>query len=280
MQINHIIQFQELLSITINHGYYYNNRCNDFIFEVEKETMQTIKEYGIVVKQEPNKLILIIDANKDFNHFCYQGEIELNFKITNKNPQFLNFTELPFISNQCIKLEQITGRELLHAAENVTIDICNESYSTTGINGKINLSLNKANELFGLSSSEKNKILPIRHTINFKERNVYWKYLIYGSSKYMEDIDSLYIYEKNQKNSIAFTKAIPITLPNGKDGYLFISEKTLTLNERPNKQFGLYLNKSKNTENLLIKSLPCPNPRSVNFDIKTEKFYVQEFIYI
>ena len=96
----------------------------------------------------------------------------------------------------------------------------------------------------------------------------------------MEDIESLYIYEKNQKNSIAFTKAIPVKLTNGKDGYLFISEKTLPLNERPNKQFGLYLNKSKNTENQLIKSLPCPNPRSVNFDTLTEKFYVQEFINI
>ena len=114
MQINHIIQFQELLSITINHGYYYNNRCNDFIFEIENETMHTIKEYGIVVKQESNKLILIIDANKDFNHFCYLGEMELNFKITNKNPLFLNFTELPFISNQCIAFEQIKERELFH----------------------------------------------------------------------------------------------------------------------------------------------------------------------
>lgn len=280
MQINHILQFQELLSITINHGYYYNNRCNDFIFEVENETMQTIKEYGIVVKQEPNKLILIIDANKEFNHFCYQGEMELNFKITNKNPQFLNFTELPFISSQCIAFEQIKERELLHAAENVTIDICHESYSTNGINGKINLRLNKENELFGLSPKDRNKFLPLRHSINFKERNVYWKYLLYGSSKYMEDIESLYIYEKNQNNGITFTKAIPVKLHNGKDGYLFISEKTLPLKERPNKQFGLYLNKSKNTENQLIKSLPCPNPRSVNFDPHTEKFFVQEYIII
>ena len=178
MQINHILQFQELLSITINHGYYYNNRCNDFIFEIENETMHTIKEYGIVVKQESNKLILIIDANKDFNHFCYLGEMELNFKITNKNPLFLNFTELPFISNQCIAFEQIKERELLHAAENVTIDICHESYSTNGINGKINLRLNKENELFGLSSKNRNKFLPIRHYINFKERYVYWKKFI------------------------------------------------------------------------------------------------------
>jgi hypothetical protein len=121
--------------------------------------MHTIKEYGIIVKQEANKLILIIDANKDFNHFCYQGEIKLNFKIINKNPQFLNFTELPFISNQSIAFEQIKERELLHAAENVTIDICHESYSINGINGKINLKLNKENELFGLSSKDKNKFL-------------------------------------------------------------------------------------------------------------------------
>ena len=280
MQINHILKFQELLSITINHGYYYNNRCNDFIFEVENETMHTIKEYGILVKQEQNKLILIIDVNKDFNHFCYLGEMELNFKIINKNPLFLNFTELPFISNQCIEFEQINERELLHAAENVTIENCHESISTNGINGKINLRLNKENELFGLSFSDKNKFLTIRHSINFKERNVYWKYLLYGSSKYMEDIESLYIYEKNQKNSITFISKGMVKLPNGRDGLLFISENSLPLKERPTKILGLYLNKNKNTENQLIKSLPCPNPTSVQYDKNEDKFFVQEFIFI
>jgi hypothetical protein len=280
MQINHILKFQELLSITINHGYYYNNRCNDFIFEIENETMETIKEYGILVKLEQNKLILIIDVNKDFNHFCYLGEMELNFKIINKNPQFLNFTELPFISNQCIEFEQIKERELLHAAENVTIENCHESISTNGINGKINLRLNKENELFGLFSSEKNKFLTTRHSINFKERNVYWKYFIYGPSRYMEEADYLCIVEKNKKNSITFISKGMVKLPNGKDGYLFISEKTLPLKERPNNQFGLYLNKNKNTENQLIKSLPCPNPTSVQYDKKEEKLFVQEFIFI
>ena len=52
----------------------------------------------------------------------------------------------------------------------------------------------------------------------------------------MEDIESLYIYDKSQKNSITFTKAIPLILPNGKDGYLFISEKTLPLKEIVHKQ--------------------------------------------
>jgi hypothetical protein len=280
MQINHIIQFQELLSISINHGYYYNNRCNDFSFEVESETWQTLNQYGIILKQEPSKLILILDANKDFHHHCYFGELNLCFKIKNKNPQFLNFTELPFISNLSINFKQILGRELLHPSENVTFDICNESDLSGGIMGTINLSLNKENELFGLSTKDKNKILPIRHTINFRERNVFWKYIIYGTSKYIEEINNLYIHDKNQKDSIAFTKAIPIKLSSGKEGFLFISEKCLPLKERPNKQLGLYLIRNKNTENQLIKSLPCPNPRSVNYDINTENYYVQEFIYI
>lgn len=280
MQINHTIQFQELLSITIYHGYYHSFSCSDFDFVVENETWQTLNQYGIILKQEPNKLILILDVNKDFNHHCYLGELHLSFKLKNKNPQFLNFTELPFISNLTINFEQIFGRELLHPSENVSFDICNESELSGGITGTIKFVLNKENELFGLSSNDKNKILPIRHTINFKERNVFWKYIIYGSSKYIEEIDNLCIYEKNQKDSITFTKAIPIKLSNGKEGFLFISEKCLPLKERPNKQLGLYLIRNKNTENQLIKSLPCPNPRSVNYDLTTEKFYVQEFICI
>jgi len=280
MQINHTIQFQELLSITINHGYYYRNRCSDFSFELENETRNILNQYGIILKQEPGKLILIIDVNKDFNHHCFLGELILNLKIKNNNPQFLNFTELPFISNLLIYFEQISGREYLHPSENVTVDICNESELSGGITGIIKLVLNKNNELFGPSSSDKNKILPIRHTIQFKERNVFWKYIVYGNGKFIEEIDNLCIFEKTQNDSIAFTKGIPIKLSTGKDGFLFISEKDLPLKEKPDKQLGLYLKRNKNTENQLIKSLPCPNPRSVNYDFNTGKFYVQEFISI
>jgi hypothetical protein len=279
MQINYTVQFQEFLSISIFHGYYIHNKCGDFSFEMSKETSQLLGEYGVVTKQETNKIILIIDANKDFNHFCYGGALTLTFYLKNKNPQFLNFTELPFISNQQIDFEHIQGRELLHNTDLVPIEICHES-DEAGIIGKISLSINKENELFGLNSADRNKLLPIKHAIQFKERNVYWKYYIYGPSKYMEESDYLYIYEKNQKGSISFNSKGLVKLPNGKDGLLFISENSLPLKERPIKILGLYLNKSKNTENQLIKSLPCPDPTSVHYDKKEDKFFVQEFIFI
>lgn len=279
MQINYIVQYQELLSISIFHGYYSRNKCGDFSFETSKETSQLLQQYGIITKQESNKIILIIEANKDFNHFCYQGELVLTFYLKNKNPQFLNFTDLPFGSNQLIEFEHIPGRELLHATDSVPIEICHES-DETGIIGKISVSINKENELFGLDSAQRNNLLPIRHTIQFKERNVYWKYFIYGTSKYMEEAKYLCIYEKNQKDSITFNAKGLVKLPNGKDGLLFISDESLPLKERPLKILGLYLNKNKNTENQLIKSLPCPNPTSVYYDKNEEKFFVQEFIFI
>jgi hypothetical protein len=72
MQINYTVQFQELLSISIFHGYYSHNKCGDFFFEMSKETLQLLGEYGIIIRQESNKIILIIDANRDFNHFCFE----------------------------------------------------------------------------------------------------------------------------------------------------------------------------------------------------------------
>lgn len=279
MQINYTVQFQELLSISIFHSYYSYNNCGDFSFETSKETSQLLQQYGIITKQESNKIILIIDANKDFNHFCYKGELVLTFYLKNKNPQFLNFTDLPFISNQLIEFDHTPGRELLHATDIVPIEICRES-DDAGIIGKISISINKENELFGLDSTQRNNLLPIRHAIQFKERNVYWKYFIYGPSRYMEEADYLCIVEKNQKNSITFISKGMVKLPNGRDGLLFISENSLPLKERPTKILGLYLNKNKNTENQLIKSLPCPNPTSVQYDKKEDKFFVQEFIFI
>lgn len=279
MQINYTVQFQELLSISIFHSYYSHNKCGDFSFEMSKETSQVLGEYGIVSKKESNKIILIIDSNKDFNHFCYGGALNLTFYLKNKNPQFLHFTDLPFISNQQIEFEHIPGRELLHTTKAVPIEICHVS-ENVGIICKVSLSINKENELFGLDSAQRNDLLPIRHTIQFKERNVYWKYFIYGPSRYMEEADYLCIYEKNQKNSITFISKGMVKLPNGKDGLLFISENSIPLKERPTKILGLYLNKNKNTENQLIKSLPCPDPTSVHYDKKEEKFFVQEFIFI
>jgi hypothetical protein len=246
---------------------------------MSKETSQALIEYGIVSKQESNKIILIIDANKDFNHFCYGGVLNLTFYLKNKNPQFLNFTDLPFISNQLIEFEHTPGREFLHDTEMVPIGICRES-DDAGLIGKVSISINKENELFGLDSTLRNNLLPIRHSIQFKERNVYWKYFIYGTSRYMEEADYLCIVEKNQKNSITFISKGMVKLPNGRDGLLFISENSLPLKERPTKILGLYLNKNKNTENQLIKSLPCPNPTSVKYDKKEDKFFVQEFIFI
>ncbi len=279
MQINYTVQYQEFLSISIFHGYYSHNKCGDFSFEISRETSQLLGEYGVIIKQEPNKIILIIDANRDFNHFCYRGSLNLTFYLKNKNPQFLNFTDLPFISNQQIEFEHIPGRELLHNTEAVPIEICHES-DDAGIIGKVSLSINKENELFGLDPAQRNHLIPIRHTIQFKERNVYWKYFIYGPSKYMEEADYLCIYEKNQNDSISFNSQGMVKLPNGKDGLLFISENSLPLKERPTKILGLYLNKSKNTESQLIKSLPCPDPKSVHYDKKEDKFFVQEFIFI
>jgi hypothetical protein len=279
MQINYTVQFQELLSISIFHGYYNDNKCGDFLFEMSKETSKILREYGVVAKQEINKIILIIDANKDFNHFCYGGTLNLTFYLKNKNPQFLNFTELPFISNQRIEFEHIPGRELLHPTDLLPIEICHES-DEAGIIGNISLCINKENELFGLNSADRNKLLPIKHAIQFRERNVYWKYYIYGQSKFMEDSDYLYIYEKNQKDGIYFNSRGLVKLPNGKYGLLFISQNSLPLKERPTKILGLYLNKNKNTENQLIKSLPCPSPISVHYDKKEDKFFVQEFIFI
>ena len=91
---------------------------------------------------------------------------------------------------------------------------------------------------------------------------------------------NLFPVEKNKKNSITFISKGMVKLPNGKDGLLFISKNSLPLKERPTKILGLYLNKNKNTENQLIKSLPCPDPTSVHYDKKEDKFFVQEFIFI
>ncbi|MBU6167414.1 MAG: hypothetical protein KGQ86_00110 [Bacteroidetes bacterium] len=280
MQINHTVQFQELLSITIYHGYYHSNQCGDFEVEFPSETLQIIKSYGIIVKQQHHKIIFLIDFQKDFNHFCFQGELKLDIKIRNRNPQFLHFTELPYLSNQCIHFEHKAGRNLLHHAENVTFDLCGVGTEGAGITGLIRITLNKENELFGIGPNEKSNLLPVRHTINFKERNVYWKYYIYGTSKYIEDIEYMYIVEKQFKDGVTFTNQGNVPLPNGKEAFLFTANHSLPLKERPSNQLGLFLNKGKNIENQLIKSLPCPNPRSISYDMNTGNFYVQEFIFI
>ena len=84
MQINYTVQYQEFLSISIFHGYYSHNKCGDFSFEINRETSQLLGEYGVIIKQELNKIILIIDANRDFNHFCYRGSLNLTFYLKNK----------------------------------------------------------------------------------------------------------------------------------------------------------------------------------------------------
>lgn len=277
MQINHTVQFQELLTVSISHGYYADGRCPDFRLQLSPESQVLAGQHGFIVKTSASQISLALDTRRDFQHACYRDPIPLEIVMTNQNPQFLHFTEMPYLANQEIVFEPNPGREWLHPEDQVTDAICRDS-DETGIRGTIRIVLNADNDLFSLGQEQIQERLPFRYAIRFGERSAYWKYFVYGLARY--PIQPRQLVLRGLEGERDFGPATPTQLPDGRAGYVFVSRTKLPLRQRPDRLLGLYLRKGEGREDQLIKNLPCPSPRALVPDLDSENFLLQEFVYI
>jgi len=90
------VQYQELLSITLNHSYYTNDTSQDFEFIFNEATERLFRKGRLVAKVYDNKLIVYAETRDN----------QLTLSLTNKritvalvlsNPFFYNFTQKPTV---------------------------------------------------------------------------------------------------------------------------------------------------------------------------------------
>jgi hypothetical protein len=261
--------FNRLAGVYVFHDYYKNKICKDLEIRPEIETLFKMKQHGILFRSEPNGFSLAKDGNKSLEAHVFQGILELNFDFKITNPFFLNYTDIPFETDQYFYFKNSDSEEKqsLHADAYVgkqdLADIDGD-----GLKGRITLSFQIDG---GLTQDSK------EYTIYFAARKSIWKYIISGTAENMKDYNSYFVKSANR---IGMNHHFNIVdeKPEIRSFFEIMSSGHLPFEEKPGYVFELRRDKTNGLNVPYKRVLPNANPRNLLFDYKRNQFLTEIFV--
>jgi len=95
------VKYQQLFSLELQHAFYSDGRCRDFVIEATPETQNLLANLRCVQKSLPNGLRILIQVSNDNTPFiALPSTLLFNFRLRLQNPDFTLFTDLPIVPRQ------------------------------------------------------------------------------------------------------------------------------------------------------------------------------------
>ncbi len=251
--------FEPLMSISVHHTYFSNGIFRDLAVEPDGPTSKTLLNYGLLFKKHNNELHILFDTN--FNGNIRKREDVLNdgiscrFIIRLNDQGFYNYTEVGKTDiNHSMYYFRNTSKDnsvvknTLHHDEYVNekdlfpLDTFEDQYFIRPF-ALLDLKLAK-----GLSPS---------HSIRFKAKETYWRYVLLS-----DDLRSLNSPAIISNSSAEFFEG-PETLKfRGKDTLAFISKSPISFSQNNEKVFQLVDNYDEESGRykVVMRALPSANP--------------------
>ncbi len=270
--------FSLLASVEVLHEYYSSGRCADLIFQPSQETIMLLRQYSILLKTNTSGFTLLLDENRDLSSPVFGGVLRLQFNFRNRNPLFLNFTDIPYNNDQYYVFSSNSNNgTVLHPNEQVQ-ESSLKDYPSDGFSGHVELFFNTSNELFGYGDSERQGHVLSEYVIRFGARKTAWKYFFYGENSLVDLYSDFSIKSKGRDEmGMFFGAPEKVTLKNGSPAFTITSDGSSPLLDKPKELFTL--NKAaSNTGQIYLKSLPNANPKYLNYNEKLNIFYTEIFV--
>jgi len=261
--------YRRMAGVYVFHDYYKSKVCKDLEIRPEIETQFKLKQFGILFRQEANGFSLARDGNKSLEAHVFQGLLELNFDFKITNPFFLNYTDIPFETDQFFYFKNGDNREKssLHSGPYVGESDLAE-WDEDGLKGRIALTFKVEG---GLEEEAKD------YTIYFAARKSVWKYIVNGSSENMKEYRAFYVKSANR---LAMNYQFDIVEEKTEKLSVFevVSTEELPFEEKPGYVFELRRDKSNGLNVPYKRVLPNANPRNLLFDHKRNQFLTEIFV--
>lgn len=240
--------YQSILSISVLHEYY--NASSDKFAPIglvaDRETAFLLRQYGFLLKSARGCAQLIVDTVRFSDLADLTAELSFRFYLVSTDPGFRNITEMPDMFDISILNAEFTDSSDLDITAEQWVDV-NRLITSTDMDstvihnknfiGLLTISLPKSH-----CTLEKKSI-----TLRFNAISPYWKYYIFSSGG-----------KKNLNIPHSFTEQEPEQLAN-KTARIFISDNPIPLRKIYAKPFSLL-----DANNVMIKSLPLPNPENIS----------------
>ncbi|MDZ4033616.1 hypothetical protein U0868_18850 [Kluyvera ascorbata] len=243
--------YQSILSISVLHEYY--NASSDKFAPIrliaDRETVLLLREYGILLKSAQGFAQLIVDTVQFSDLADLTAELAFRFYLVSTDPGFRNITEMPDMFDISILNAEFTGSADLDITAKQWVDVNQLITSATIDNavihnknfiGLLTISLPKSH-----CTLEKKSI-----TLRFNAISAYWKYYILSAES-----------NKNLNIPRSFTEQEPEQVAN-KTARIFMSNNPIPLRKIYVEPLSLL-----DANNVVIKSLPLPNPENISTSI-------------
>lgn len=243
--------YQSILTISVLHEYY-NASSDKFApigFVVDRETVFLLRQYGILLKSAQGFAQLIVDTVRFSDLAELTEELTFRFYLVSTEPGFRNITEMPDMFDISILNAEFSESTELDITAKQWVDV-NQLNASTAIDsavihnknfiGLLTISLPK----FHCTLEKKNI------TLRFNTISAYWKYYIFssGGKKYLNIPHSF----TEQEHELVANKTARI----------FMSDTPIPLRKIYAEPFSLH-----DANNVMIKSLPLPNPENISTSI-------------
>ncbi len=246
-------KFDIVFRLSVFNSFYSNDECTCLVFSPDAATNKVLVKYNFKVRKIKNGIELFTeDASKLAQLLSYiQTNTFLSgfkFDINTIDPNFYNFTELPF--NDLHSLRFSTDEK--NSDGSLTLAIANEAPK-----------LGTVNFLFADLKTE----LPQEYAIKFTSKATQWRYYIIQRSGI-----SLTNPKITSSDGSIFEAPIATTIETGDSALLFVSSATIPMKERSDITYNLVDQITVSTldgsvkNKLIYRGLPISNPESITID--------------
>ena len=272
------LTYETLLDVSVLHEYFSARRCNDLEIKPSPQTLQKLRAYGILFKSKNDGFMLAGNLGADRTSLVFRSAdfFDFNFRVT--NPQFIRYTDLPYVSSQyhVFDTDQVFG-DRLHPEAFVGQSTIMEA-DTDGIKGLIRIHHRPGHYLVPVEEESKASF-PRQYFIHFSNRKVFLKYIFYGPNEAVENFTFFFIeYFDFNSNEHIFTPPRQVTLRNGAPGFEITSIDELDLKDRWDDYWVIKNRKSEGTSFEYRKTLPLPRPENIVYDPSSLRYYAEIFV--
>lgn len=288
--------YQTLLGVTVKHGYNLGGVCPCLNFVPTENTRDLLDKAGLLLRETADGLQIVYDKSRLEALQMYaqdsQEPLSFDFRVYATDPDFKSYTEpFPVAADDILYFDnrqaKATGEQVLSAKQTVSSEDF-RPWDSSDLNALLAPRDRLLPPVFVLrifAESSQGPLLsqwldaePTVYSINFDNRQRYWKYYLLGRMVEGKGADAGF-YVVDSDNQVEFETTGEETLSDRKLAYTFRSKQRIPLTEVYQYRFQLK-QKGQNGETVVIPSLPFASVRQVGRDTVAEQDTIVSEIYI
>jgi hypothetical protein len=272
------LDYQVVFECRFLHDYFDDGRCRGIVVGPTPGTAARLPGMGLLFHRLADGFVLAADTGRDRSNPIHHRPEILEFSFRATDPQFLRYTELPYLAGQHLVFDNGPAADgALHPGTHVDASSLAPA-DTDGITGLLRVKHSpEAPFLPGPDGSATAPVTP--RYLRFAARNAILRYVFHGKipegSRY-ED----YFIENFAMNGIIHTFTLPLslTLRNGANAFRMDSREPVAMRQTWKAQGVLRRRKSAGMPFEYRRTLPLPRPDSLYFDQVSGRFVSETIV--